>query len=85
MVNATIPALPDSCFYFVDTPRALRARDGRKAKELNGKRKRCRTGQRGRRCNCQRIPLAPAERIAALRWFYAEAAAEGAELSPFDA
>ena len=94
MVNATIPPVPPlplNCFYFVDTPQALLERDGRRAADLNPKRRRVRS-KRGYRmasakrcqCACQTAPLAPKERLAVLQWFYAASAAEGQELSPFD-
>ena len=89
---SAIPPLPLNCFYFVDTPKALRERDGKRANELNPKRRRVRSKRGYRmasakrcRCACQAAPLAPKERLAVLQWFYAEAAKEGIELSPFDA
>lgn len=78
-ISPKLPELPDNCFYFVDNPRALRARDGLKARDLNPKRKRPRRSGLDRKG----IPLSQAERVANLAWFYA-ACADNEELSPFD-
>lgn len=77
-----IPELPENCFYFVDTPKAIRERDGLKARDLNPKRKR---PQRRARSGLDRkgVPLSRAERVANLAWFYS-ACADNEELSPFD-
>lgn len=77
-----IPELPENCFYFIDTPKALRERDGAKAKDLNPKRKRPARGRSG--LDRKVIPLSHAERVANLAWFYAARAATNDELSPFD-